>query len=60
MGLVDFTPILVSGDAEAGTDGFQGDFSELTAHPYGEQVGGVGRIQEAIDLPMNSGWSSCR
>jgi fibronectin type 3 domain-containing protein len=50
-GLVDFTPYLASGaDSDAGTPGFQGDFSTLYVTSRGEQVQAGGRINEAIGL----------
>jgi autotransporter-associated beta strand protein len=52
----DFTPFLLTGtdtDVETvpgrGTNGFQGDFSQLGVTTQGSQIGGSGRIQEAID-----------
>ncbi len=49
-GTVDFSTYLVSGtDTDAGTAGFQGDFSVLNVTTQGEKVGD-GRIQGAVDL----------
>src|SRR5262249_42085891 len=48
---VDYTPWLdVGTDASATTPGFQGSFAVLHAGPAGAQVGGTGRIDEAIGL----------
>ncbi|QDU28581.1 Bifunctional hemolysin/adenylate cyclase precursor [Anatilimnocola aggregata] len=50
-GTVDYTPYLNSGtDTDAGTPGFQGDFSNLTVHTAGTQAGAVGRVQEGVNL----------
>ncbi len=49
---LDFTPYLLSG-ADSDSDlsnGFQGDFSSLFVTTAGGQSGGLGRIQEGIDL----------
>jgi len=49
-GIVDFSTYLVSGtDTDAGTAGFQGDFSVVNVTTLGEKVGD-GRIQGAVDL----------
>lgn len=50
-GPVDFTPYLAVGtDADLGTPGFQGTFNELYVTALGQQVGGVGRIQQGVNL----------
>ncbi len=50
-GGVDFTPFLNTGaDTDAGTAGFQGDFSTLHVTTLGGQTGTTGRIQEAVNL----------
>ncbi|MBX3031575.1 MAG: choice-of-anchor D domain-containing protein, partial [Chloroflexi bacterium] len=56
-GSVDFTPILTSGtdiDSDA-ANGFQGSLAHLKVHPYGEQLGTEGRIQEGIDTTTANG-----
>lgn len=53
-GPVDITPYLASGDVDAMTDGFQGDFSDLYVTDEGEQSGTTGRVQEAVDLVSGS------
>lgn len=46
---VDFTPFLTLGtDTDLTTNGFQGDFSNLTVTDLGNQVQAQGRIDEAI------------
>lgn len=47
---VDFTPYLNQGTDTSLVSGFQGDFSSLTVHSAGAQIGSVGRIQEGINL----------
>ena len=50
---VDFTPFLDSGtDLEAGTPGFQGDFSTLhvVSDTFSAQTGATARIQEGVNL----------
>ncbi len=49
-GWVDYTPWLASGDADAGTFGFQADLSVLYVDDNSPQVGATGRVQEAVDL----------
>jgi len=49
-GSVDSTPWLASGDADAGTFGFQADLSVLHVDDDSPQVGATGRVQEAVDL----------
>jgi nitrous oxidase accessory protein NosD len=50
VGVVDYTPSLNFGTDVSAAAGFQGDFSSLTAHATGQQIGAAGRIQEAVDL----------
>ncbi len=55
-GNVDYTPWLNSGvDTAPATPGFQGDFSLLNVDDNSPQAGGVGRIQEGIDLAEPGG-----
>ncbi len=51
LNTVDYTPWLDRGvDINPAIPGFQGDFSILNADDASPQAGGIGRIQEAIDV----------
>ncbi len=50
QGDVDITPFLMSGtDTDTGTQGFQGDKSNVTVTALGSQSGTTGRVQEGVD-----------
>ncbi len=51
---VDYTPWLDVGTNTSGGTGFAGDFTTLWADDDSPQTGGIGRIQEAINLVTNS------
>ena len=56
VGLVDITPYLHSGtDLDGGTRGFSGDFSHLHVTTLGNQTGGIGRIQEGVNVVNAAG-----
>ncbi|MBX3400314.1 MAG: right-handed parallel beta-helix repeat-containing protein [Gemmataceae bacterium] len=48
-GSVDYTPYLNLGTDTSAAAGFQGDFSDLTVHAAGAQVGATGRVQEGVN-----------
>ena len=55
-GDVDYTPYLNQGtDTDLVTAGFQGDFSSITVHTAGDQVGTTARIQEGVNLAVSGG-----
>ncbi|MCX7427749.1 MAG: right-handed parallel beta-helix repeat-containing protein [Planctomycetia bacterium] len=56
-GNIDYTPWLDSGDDsdDITANGFQGDRSSLTVSAAGEQTGGIGRIQEGVNLAAIGG-----
>ncbi|NLE38704.1 MAG: hypothetical protein GX621_11825, partial [Pirellulaceae bacterium] len=47
---IDFTPILLTGDANPLAGGYQGYFGELMVHAIGGQAGSIARVQEGINL----------
>ncbi len=49
QGAVDFSPFLNRGADFSAAPGFQGDFSDITVHTLGEQIGKIGRLQEGVD-----------
>ncbi len=55
-GNVDFSPWFDGGaDADAGTTGFQGDFSDITVDGASPQAGPTGAIQEGVNLASSAG-----
>ncbi|MBN2227845.1 MAG: right-handed parallel beta-helix repeat-containing protein [candidate division Zixibacteria bacterium] len=53
---IDYTPWLINGaDSDPVAPGFQGSFADLWVDDDGPQIGGVGRIQEGVDMIATSG-----